>query len=138
MQLKVFYNKENRSEYGFGGNVENAPDWLYNLSAYASESNQPTDTVRFTFDYQLREPINPDLTTICTVDFDAYRRDLENAGFSKSSPLYGVHSLLVGWFFARGKISVTIGLNGGWQPYPRQCVKSLSITIAPDSVFKKS
>ncbi len=132
MQIKVSFKEENRNEYGFGGNIEGAPDWLYNLYAYPSENNQRTDTIRFSFDYQLREPISPDLSLICTVDFEAYRKELKDAGFTKSSPNFGVHSRLNGWSFARGKTMVNIGLNGGWKPYPRQCVNSLSITIASD------
>jgi hypothetical protein len=108
MQIKVSFNEKNSNEYGFGGNIEDAPDWLYNLFAYSSENNQKTDTVRFSLDYQLREPINPDLSPVCTVDFEAYRKELKDAGFSKSAPLYGVHSRLIGWSFARGKTSVSI------------------------------
>jgi hypothetical protein len=132
MQIEVTFNKENRNEYGFGGNIEGAPDWLYNLFAFPSENNQKTDTVRFSFDYQLREPLNPDLSPICTVDFDAFGKELKDAGFSKTFPLYGVHNRLTGWSFARGETLVNVGLNGGWEPYPRQCVKSLAITIASD------
>lgn len=136
MQISVSFREENRNEYGFGGNVENAPDWVYNLYAYPSENNQKTDTLRFSFDYQLREPANPDLSPVCAVDFEAYRKELSDAGFSKSFPLYGVHSRLTGWSFVRGETLVNISLNGGWQPVPRQCVESLSITIARDKLNK--
>ena len=135
MQIKVSFNEENRNAYGFGGNIENAPDWSYNLFGYPSANNQKTDTVRFSFDYQLREPASPDLSLVCTIDFEAYRKELIDAGFSKSFPIYGVHSRLTGWHFSRGKTFVTVGLNGGWKPYPRQCVKSLSITVARDGGF---
>jgi hypothetical protein len=136
MQIKVSFNKENSNEYGFGGNVEGAPDWVYSLYAYPSENNQKTDTVRFSFDYQLREPMSPDLSPVCTVNFDSYSKELIDAGFSKSFPVYGAHGRLSGWHFARGETLVNIGLNGGWKPYPRQCVTSLSITIARDKLNK--
>lgn len=138
MQIKVSFKEKSRNEYGFGGYIENVSDWNYNIFAYSSENNKSADTLRFSFDYQLFEPTNPDLSPVCKMDFDVYRKELNDAGFSKAFPLYGSHSRLIGWSFARNKTLVNITLNGGWQPFPRQCVKSLSITFIPDAVFDRN
>lgn len=129
--IKVSFNEENRREYGFGGNVVAAPDWTYGLIAYPypSKDNKQTDTLHFSFDYRLHEPAYPDLSPICSIDFDAFGKELQKAGFSTPTPVRGNHNVIIYWQSARDKTSLNISADGADKDSRRQCVKMVTVSI---------
>jgi len=128
--LKVFFNEENHREYGFGGNVVGAPDWTYGLSAYPypSKDNKTTDTVRFSFDYQLHEPASPDSSAVC-VDFGAFSKELTKAGFAAPTPIRGELNRILYWQSARDKTSLNISTGGKNKDSKSLCVKMVTVSL---------
>lgn len=127
MKIKVDFNKDNRREYGFGGNITNT-SWRYNLSAYLlpTGNGKKPDTLLFTFDNPAE---NADMKPICSIDFDKYRRDLKKAGFS-AEPYYGEHGGLLWWNFSRDGIFVQISPNGESDKFTDHlCVKTLIVNV---------
>jgi hypothetical protein len=133
MKIKVQFNKKDRQNYGFGGLVEGTTNWAYNLSAYPypSKDNKETDTLNFSFNPLTDDEKKPrdDYAPVCTVDFDAYSRELKAAGFS-SAPYYGEHNRLLWWDFSRGAVSVQITAYGeNEKRVNHKCVSMLTISV---------
>jgi hypothetical protein len=133
MKINVKFNKKERQNYGFGGLVEGATNWAYNLSAYPypSKDNKETDTVNFSFNPLTDDEKTPrdDYAPVCTVDFDAYSRELKAAGFS-SAPYYGEHGRLLWWNFSRGAVSAQITAYGeNEKRVNHKCVSMLTISV---------
>lgn len=130
--VEVTFHEKKRHEYGFGGNVIGASDWNYGFYAYPypSKDNKTTDTLRFSFDYQLHEPLNPDSTVICKAfEFNALSKELQQAGFSVPEPQIMNHNRLSGWRSIRGKVSLIVSVIGGWEPNIENCVTGIQISI---------
>jgi hypothetical protein len=133
--VKVTFNRQEPNKYGFGGKVIGDSDWYYGVYAYPypSENNQTTDTLWFSFDYQLHEPLNPDTAVICKAfDFISLSEELQQAGFSSPKPYFSKSNRISGWTFVRGNVSLLVGVIGGWEPNIDNCVKSIRISFSDD------
>lgn len=133
--VKVSFNEETRSEYGFGGNVIGAPDWAYGLIAYPypSKDNKQTDTLRFSFDYQLHEPLRPDMTALC-VTLDSYDKALKEVGYSQMS-FFGPDGISGGIWFRRKNISINVVTDTygkSFEDIKNGCVNMIVIGIDND------
>lgn len=131
-EISVVFHPDRRNEYGFGGNVIGGADWVYGIFAYPypSKDNKTTDTLRFSFDYQLHEPLHPDTTIISKAfNFDSLSKELQDVGFSAPKPHFGQHNYISGWTFTRGKVEVLVGVKGGFEPNINNSVKSIQITF---------
>jgi hypothetical protein len=131
MQIKLYFDKKEPNRYGGGGSVIGAENWFYGVDAYPyrSKDNKTTDTIRFSFDYDLHEPVHPDLAPVCAVEFDAFSAELKSAGFSAPEPVYGVHGIISYWNSSRGKTSVYISAGREKADGTRQCVEMLTVSI---------
>lgn len=131
--LEVSFNKTNRNEYGFGGNVSDAPDWTYNFFAYPypSQDNTRADTFRFSFNYGLNEPADPNTDKICTaINLAEFSRQLQEAGFSAPQPRRAEHGRLTGYEFSKPDISLVLYVKGGWEPNVNNCVQMILVSFA--------
>lgn len=129
--MKVSFNEKNTKEFGVGGKITGAPDWFYNFSSATSttDGKEKITSLNFSFDYQLHEPLHPDMTTVCKAfNFDSFSKYLQADGFSAPEPRIGVHNRQEGWIFNRNKISVLVAVTGGWQPNVDNCVKTVIIS----------
>lgn len=130
--MKVFFSKKNPKEFGVGGNVAGAPDWTYGFHGipHTIEGVEKIGRLDFAFNYQLYEPLNPDMTTVCKAfDVDSLSKELQADGFSAPQPHYRVHNRLSGWDFTRGKVSVRVSVKGGWEPDIDKCVDLILISL---------
>lgn len=130
--VSVTFDPKDRNSYGFGGDVIGAPDWIYGFSAYPypSKDNKTTDTLRFSFNYQLHEPSNPDTTIVCkAIDFNSFSKELQKAGFSAPKPHIVNHGFQSGWTFERGKVSLWVSVKGGFEANVDNCVTGIIISF---------
>lgn len=131
--VEVTFHDKNRNEYGFGGNLIGTSDWNYGFYAYPypSKDNKTTDTLRFSFDYQLHEPLNPDTTVICKAfDFKTLSKELQQAGFSAPEMSFKSHGFVSGWTMKRGKVFLQISVKGGFDPNIDNCVTGINISFS--------
>ena len=133
MKIKVEYGEENRQSYGFGGLIEGNLRWTYNLSAYSYPGNarKAADTVNFSFNPLMDDENSgrDDYAPVCTIDFDAYSKELKDAEFS-FAPYYGEHGRLLWWNFSRGAVSVQITAYGeNTKRVNHQCVGLLTVNV---------
>lgn len=129
MGIKVNYNEEDRTNYGFWGKIVDS-SWIYGLTAYPfpSAANKTTDTVRFSFD---NETENADMKDIC-VDLESYRKDLKKAGFSYRNA-YSVHSVMRGLIFSRNNLFVDVYVErygSNFEDIKNDCVQMVIISAA--------
>ena len=129
MGIKVNYNEEDRTNYGFWGKVADS-SWIYGLTAYPfpSAANKTTDTVRFSFD---SETENADMKDVC-VDIESYRKDLKKAGFSYRNA-YGSHSAMRGLIFRRNNLFVDVYVKrygSNFEDIKKDCVEMIIISAA--------
>jgi hypothetical protein len=129
MGIKVNFNEEDRTNYGFWGKIADS-SWIYGLVAYPypSAKNKTTDTIRFTFD---NEAENADMKDVC-VDLESYRKNLKKAGFSYTNA-YGVHSMMRGLIFSRKNLFIDVyveryGTN--FENIKNDCVQMVIISAA--------
>ena len=133
MKIKVRFDEKNHQNYGFGGTIEGTSKWAYNLSiySYSGDENKTDAALNFSFNYLNDDERSgrDDYAPICAVDFDAYSRELKDAGFS-SAPYYGEHDRLLWWNFSRGSVSVQITAYGGnAKRANHQCVSRLTVNV---------
>lgn len=133
MKIKVKFDEKKLQSYGFGGNIKGTSKWGYNLSAYSypGKEKQETDSLNFSFNPLIDEESvkRDDYVPVCAVDFDAYSKELIDAGYS-SVPYYGEHNRLLWWNFSRGTVSVQITAYGESEKQPNhQCVNMLVINV---------
>jgi hypothetical protein len=129
MGIKVNFNEEDRTNYGFWGKVADS-SWIYGLVAYPypSAKNKTTDTVRFTFD---NETENADMKGAC-VDLESYRKDLKQAGFSYTNA-YSVHSMMRGLIFSRNNLFIDVYVErygSNFENIKNDCVEMVIISAA--------
>jgi flagellin-like hook-associated protein FlgL len=129
MGIKVNFNEEDRTNYGFWGKVTDS-SWIYGLVAYPypSAKNKTTDTVRFTFD---NETENADMKGAC-VDLESYRKDLKQAGFSYTNA-YSVHSMMRGLIFSRNNLFIDVYVErygSNFENIKNDCVQMIIISVA--------
>lgn len=131
MQIKLYFDEKEPNRYAGGGSVIGAENWFYGVDVYPypSKDNRTTDTIRFSFNYDLHEPVHPDLIPVCAVEFDAFSAELKSAGFSAPEPVYGVHGIVSYWSSLRGKTSVYISADREKAGSTRQCVEMLTVSI---------
>jgi hypothetical protein len=132
--IKVQFNEENRTNYGFWGKITNS-SWNYGLIAYPypSANNMTTDTVRFSFD---NETEHADIKTAC-VEIESVRKDLSKAGFSCINA-YGSHSFLRGLIFSRDNLFIDVSVKGSFSDYEsikNNCVEM--VIISAENAGKK-
>jgi len=129
MKIKpVFYDKE-RTKYGFAGDVTGAPDWTYGVSVYLHPILKNPYLV-FSFDYQVPGVISPEMTSVCSPDFDAFSKELTKAGFSSPAPVRGEHNRIIYWQSSLNKTSVNISATGEKKEGIRRCINLLEIQIS--------
>lgn len=134
MKIKVRFDEKNHQNYGFGGTIEGTSKWAYNLSIYSypGTDNKIDAALNFSFNrlHDDERSGRDDYAPICAVDFDAYIKELKDAGFS-SAPYYGEHGRFLGWDFARGAVSVQITAYGeNAERANHQCVSMLTVNIS--------
>lgn len=132
MGIKVDFNEEDRTNYGFWGKVADSAR-IYGLVAYPypSAENKTTDTVRFTFDNFDNETENADTKDVC-VDLESYRKNLKKSGFS-SRNAYGVHSAMRGLIFSRNNLFVDVYVKrygSNFEDIKKDCVEMIIISAA--------
>ncbi len=129
MAIKVHFNEEDGTNYGFWGKVADS-SWIYGLTAYPypSAENKTTDTVRFSFD---NEAENADMKGVC-ISLESYRKDLTGAGFS-SRNAYAVHSQMRGLIFSRKNLFVDVYVKRyamNFEDIKNDCVEMIIISAA--------
>jgi hypothetical protein len=105
--LKINVNPENPSEYGAGGKITET--WFYNLGGRSDIKGGKPNRLTFSFDDQTNN--HADMTPVCSLDFDAYSKRLNEIGY-QSSPVRGEHNRLSYWNFSRGDITVQVYVRG--------------------------
>lgn len=133
MKIKMKFDEKKLQSYGFGGNIKGTSKWGYNLSAYSypGKEKQETDSLNFSFNPLIDDESvkKDDYAPVCAVDFDAYSKELIDAGYS-SVPYYGEHNRLLWWNFSRGTVSVQITAYGeSEKQVNHQCVNMLVINV---------
>jgi hypothetical protein len=133
MKIRVQFDEKNRQNYGLSGLVKEATKWAYNLSVYSypGDENKTNAALNFSFNYLNDDERSgrDDYAPICTVDFDSYRKELKDAGFT-SAPYYGEHGRLLWWNFLRGAVSVQITAYGeNAKRVKHECVSMLTVNV---------
>lgn len=126
MSVKVVYNEEDRSRYGFWGKIANT-SWRYGLIAYPypSAGNKTTDTVRFSFDNPNE---NVEFGAAC-VELETFQTELKSAGFSSFNAV-GSHNVTRGLVFSRDNLYVHVYVQGSgfsYEEIKNNCVQMVIV-----------
>ncbi|MFZ6872435.1 hypothetical protein ACO0LF_10245 [Undibacterium sp. Di27W] len=125
MGLKVYLDDENPRKYGVGAKITD--DWFFNISVILSKEDSKLGRLIFSFDDQTHN--YADMTPVCQVDLDAYKKRLAELGF-QSEAYYGEHNRLIYWNFSRDNIDLQISFNGeSMEKVKHSCVSILVVDV---------
>ncbi len=123
--LKVYVNADNLSKYATGAKITDT--WFVNIKVISGSKDGKASRLIFSFDDQTHS--GADMTSICKVDFDAYKKRLTEFGF-QSEPYYGEHNRLIYWNFSRGKVELQISIRGeSDENVKHDCVSMIVIDV---------
>ena len=123
MGEKVWFSEEDRSNYGFWGNIRNS-SWRYGVNVYVHPTGgtETTDTLRFSIDDPTE---NADMSSAC-VELESFRKDLKSNGFSYSTA-FGVHNIFV-HVYVRGN-------GGNYEAIKQNCIER--VLVGAENAGKK-
>ena len=123
--LKVYVNADNPGKYATGAKITDT--WFFNIKVISGSKDGKASRLIFSFDDQTHS--GADMTSICKVDFDAYKKRLTEFGF-QSEPYYGEHNRLIYWNFSRGKVELQISIRGeSDENVKHNCVSMIVIDV---------
>lgn len=123
--MMVTVNPSDPNDYGYDGKLTDA--WTYSFGSVPDLKGGKPSQLRLSFYDETHK--GADMTPICGLDLDGYKRILTAAGF-KATPYYGEFGRLVSWDFARGKVAVTINVRGESEAKAtHSCVSVLTLDI---------
>ncbi|MFZ6743054.1 hypothetical protein ACO0LC_07525 [Undibacterium sp. JH2W] len=125
MGLKVYFDDKNLRKYGVGAKITDT--WFFNISVILSKEDSKRGRLIFSFDDQTHN--YADMTPVCQVDLDAYKKRLTELGF-QSEAYYGEHNRLIYWNFSRDNIDLQISFNGeSMEKVKHNCVSILVVDV---------